>query len=185
MDKIVLPEDIDQRRRHLVGAAAMTLAAAQLGVASVAHGQQGPASPAMPAAKAGTHTSFTTLKQVKAGVLDIGYAEAGPAKGPVALLLHGWPYDIHSYVDVAPLLAAAGYRVIVPYARGYGSTRFLSNDTMRNGQPSALAVDTIAMMDALKIDKATIGGFDWGARWWLASSRISAMWQKRRRNRRT
>jgi len=176
MDKIVLPEDIDQRRRHLVGAAAMTLAAAQLGVASVAHGQQGPASPAMPAAKAGTHTSFTTLKQVKAGVLDIGYAEAGPAKGPVALLLHGWPYDIHSYVDVAPLLAAAGYRVIVPYARGYGSTRFLSNDTMRNGQPSALAVDTIAMMDALKIDKATIGGFDWGAR---TADILAALWPQR------
>lgn len=176
MDKIAPSEDIDQRRRHLVGAAAVTLAAAQLGVASVARGQRGGTSPAMPAAKAGAHTSFATLKQVKAGVLDIGYAEAGPVKGPVALLLHGWPYDIHSYVDVAPLLAAAGYRVIVPYARGYGSTRFLSGDTMRNGQPSALAVDTIAMMDALKIDKATIGGFDWGAR---TADILAALWPAR------
>ena len=104
------------------------------------------------------------MKQIDAGVLNVGYAEAGPADGPAVILLHGWPYDIYSYVDVAPLLASAGYRVIVPYARGYGTTRFLSSDTPRNGQQSALAVDVIDLMDALKIEKATIGGFDWGAR---------------------
>jgi pimeloyl-ACP methyl ester carboxylesterase len=96
-------------------------------------------------------TSFAALKQIKAGVLDVGYAEAGPANGPVVILLHGWPYDIHSFVDVAPLLAAKGYRAIVPYLRGYGTTRFLSSETVRNGQPSALAVDGIAPMDALKM----------------------------------
>ena len=102
------------------------------------------------------------MKQIDAGVLSIGYAEAGPANGPVVILLHGWPYDIYTYVDVAPLLAQAGYRVIVPYLRGYGATRFLSTETFRNGQQSVLALDVIALMDALKIDKATIGGCDWG-----------------------
>ena len=118
----------------------------------------------MPAIKPGTNTSFGPLKQIDAGVLNVGYAEAGPADGPAVILLHGWPYDIHSFVDVAPLLASAGYRVIVPYLRGYGATRFLSSDTVRNGQPSALAVDIIALMDALKIEKAILAGFDWGAR---------------------
>src|SRR6185503_1755143 len=99
-----------------------------------------------------------------AGVLNVGYAEAGPANGPPVILLHGWPYDIYSFVDVAPVLASAGYRVIVPYARGYGATRFLSSETFRNGQPSALAVDVIALMEALKIEKPVIAGFDWGAR---------------------
>ena len=113
------------------------------------------ANTAAPAIKPGTQTSFGSLKQIDAGVLNVGYAEAGPADGPAVLLLHGWPYDIHSYVDVAPLLASAGYRVIVPYLRGYGTTRFLSSDTVRNGQPSALAVDVIALMDALKIEKAS------------------------------
>ena len=170
-------DDIDLRRRQLVGAAAVTLAATQLGVASVAHAQQGNAGARMQApARAGTHTSFAPLKQVKAGDLNIGYAEAGPAKGPVALLLHGWPYDIYSFVDVAPLLAAAGYRVIVPYLLGYGTTRFVSDSTMRNGEPAALAVDIVAMMDALKIDKATIGGFDWGAR---TANIIGALWPAR------
>src|SRR6202035_3135333 len=107
----------------------------------------------VPAIKPGTNTSFGSLKQIDAGLLNVGYAEAGSANGPVAILLHGWPYDIHSFVDVAPLLAEAGYRVIVPYLRGYGTTRFLSNETMRNGQPSAIAVDTIALLDALKIEK--------------------------------
>jgi len=118
----------------------------------------------VPNVKAGTNTSFASLKQIDAGVLNVGYAEAGPATGPAVILLHGWPYDIHSYVDVAPLLGARGYRVIVPYLRGYGTTRFLSADTIRNGQPSAVASDIIALMDALKIDKAVIAGFDWGAR---------------------
>src|SRR6266536_2710697 len=97
------------------------------------------------------NTSFSSMKQIDAGLLNVGYAEAGPANGPVVILLHGWPYDIHSYVDIAPLLASAGYRVIVPYLRGYGATRFLSSETLRNGQQSAIAVDIIALMDALKI----------------------------------
>ena len=116
------------------------------------------------------------IKQVDAGVLSVGYAEAGPASGPVVILLHGWPYDIHSFVDVAPLLAARGYRVITPYLRGYGTTRFLSAETVRNGQPSALALDTTALMDALKIDKAILAGFDWGAR---TADIIAALWPDR------
>ena len=124
----------------------------------------------------GTNTSFASLKQIEAGVLNVGYAEAGPADGPVVVLLHGWPYDIHSYVDVAPLLGAAGYRVIVPYLRGYGTTRFLSRETMRNGQQSALALDIIALMDALKIAQAILAGCDWGAR---TANIIAALWPER------
>ena len=126
--------------------------------------------------KPGTNTSFASLKQIDAGVLNVGYAEAGPADGSVVILLHGWPYDIYSYVDVAPLLAAAGYRVIVPYLRGFGATRFLSSDTLRNGQQSVVAVDIIALMDALHIEKAVIGGFDWGAR---TANIIAALWPER------
>jgi pimeloyl-ACP methyl ester carboxylesterase len=114
--------------------------------------------------KPGTNTSFGSLQQINADLLNIGYAEAGPSDGPAVMLLHGWPYDIHSYIDVAPLLAAKGYRVIVPYLRGYGTTRFLSSETFRNGQQSVIALDIIALMDALKIEKAILGGFDWGAR---------------------
>jgi pimeloyl-ACP methyl ester carboxylesterase len=123
-----------------------------------------------------TNASFGPLKQVEAGVLEVGYVEAGPAGGPAVLLLHGWPYDIHSYAEVTPLLAAAGYRVIVPYLRGYGTTRFLSEATFRNGQQSALAVDTIALMDALKIEQAIIAGFDWGAR---TANVVAALWPER------
>jgi pimeloyl-ACP methyl ester carboxylesterase len=123
-----------------------------------------------------TTASFGPLKQVDAGVLDVGYAEAGPAGGPVVLLLHGWPYDIHSYVEVTPLLAAAGYRVVVPHLRGYGTTRFRSGETFRNGQQSALAVDAVALMDALEIEQAIIAGFDWGAR---AANVIAALWPER------
>jgi pimeloyl-ACP methyl ester carboxylesterase len=112
----------------------------------------------------GTNTSFVRLQQINAGVLNVGYAEAGPSDGPAVMLLHGWPYDIHSYVDVAPLLASTGYRVIVPYLRGYGTTRFLSSDTLRNGQQSVVAIDSLALMDALKIERAILAGFDWGAR---------------------
>ena len=112
----------------------------------------------------GTNTSFGQLQQIDAGVLNVGYAEAGPTDGPAVILLHGWPYDIHSYVDVAPVLAAKGYRVIVPYLRGYGTTRFLSSETLRNGQQSVVALDSIALMDALRIEKAILGGYDWGAR---------------------
>jgi pimeloyl-ACP methyl ester carboxylesterase len=127
-----------------------------------------------------THTSANTpfgpLNQVEAGVLEVGYAEAGPSDGPAVILLHGWPYDIHSYAEVAPLLAAEGYRVVIPYLRGYGTTSFLSGDTPRNGQQSALAVDTIALMDALDIDEAIVAGFDWGAR---TANVVAALWPAR------
>ena len=130
----------------------------------------------LPNIRPGTNTSFGPLKQIDAGVLNVGYAEAGPANGPSVILLHGWPYDIYSFVDVAPLLAAAGYRVIVPYLRGYGTTRFLSSETVRNGQQSVVAVDIIALMDALKIEKAIVAGFDWGAR---TANIIAAIWPQR------
>ena len=124
-----------------------------------------------------TSTTVTeTIKQIEAGVLNVGYAEAGPADGPAVLLLHGWPYDIHSYAEVAPLLAAEGYRVIVPYLRGYGTTRFLSDDTFRNGQQAASRVDAIALMDALEIDRAIVAGFDWGAR---TADVVAALWPER------
>jgi pimeloyl-ACP methyl ester carboxylesterase len=123
-----------------------------------------------------TAPAKTTLKQLDAGLLNVGYAEAGPADGPVVLLLHGWPYDIHSYADVAPMLAAEGYRAIIPYLRGYGTTRFLSEDTFRNGQPSVLAVDAIALMDALNIGQAVVAGFDWGAR---TADIVAALWPER------
>jgi pimeloyl-ACP methyl ester carboxylesterase len=120
--------------------------------------------------------SFEPLKQIDAGLLSVGYAEAGPADGPAVLLLQGWPYDIHSYVDVSPILTASGYRVIVPYCRGFGTTRFLSDKAFRNGQQSAQALDTIALMDALKIKQATIAGFDWGARTACAAA---VLWPER------
>ena len=131
---------------------------------------------ARPATTPGGGTSFRALKQIQAGVLNVGYAEDGPADGPAVILLHGWPYDIYSYVDVVPLLAQAGYRVIVPYLRGYGSTRFLSDATLRNGQQAALAVDVIALMDALGIEKATVAGYDWGAR---TADIVAALWPQR------
>ncbi|WP_369243833.1 alpha/beta fold hydrolase [Streptomyces sp. R41] len=122
------------------------------------------------------HTSFASLRQIRAGVLDVGYAEAGPAHGHAVILLHGWPYDIHSYVDVAPLLAAQGYRVIVPHLRGHGTTRFLSSTTFRNAQQSVVALDVIALMDALRIEKAVLAGFDWGSR---TADIIAALWPER------
>jgi pimeloyl-ACP methyl ester carboxylesterase len=177
MDRIRASDEIDHHRRRFFGAAAMTIAAAQLGMIGSAAAQTGKAKSAgVPAIKPGTHTSFGPLKRVNAGLLNVGYAEAGPADGPPVILLHGWPYDIYSYVDVAPLLASAGYRVIVPYLRGSGTTRFLSSDTVRNGQQSVVAIDGIALMDALKIDKAIIGGFDWGAR---TAGIIAALWPER------
>jgi pimeloyl-ACP methyl ester carboxylesterase len=121
-------------------------------------------------------TSLGPLKQIDAGVLNVGYAEAGPADGRVVLLLHGWPYDIHSYADVAPLLAADGYQVVIPYLRGYGTTRFRSDDTLRNGQQAALGLDAIALMDALEIDQAIVAGFDWGAR---TADIVAALWPER------
>ena len=163
-----MPEDIDQDRCSSFGTVALTVAAAQLGTTSIATAQS--------SNKKLPNTPFGPLKQIDAGVLNVGYAEAGPADGPVVILLHGWPYDIHSYVDVAPLLESAGYRVIVPYTRGYGTTRFLSSGTPRNGQQSVLAVDIIDLMNALKIQKATIGGFDWGAR---TGDIVAALWPER------
>ena len=166
-------DTIDNGRRRLLGAAAMTIAAAPFAAAA----QTGSARAAeLPAIKTGTDTSFAAMKQIKAGVLNTGYAEAGPENGPPVILLHGWPYDIYSYVDVAPLLASAGYRVIVPYARGYGTTRFLSGASVRNGQPAALAVDVIDLMDALKIRKAILAGYDWGGR---TADIVAALWPER------
>jgi pimeloyl-ACP methyl ester carboxylesterase len=175
MDEIKTSEAIDRRR--FFGTAALTIAAAEFGMIGSAGAEAGKAkSTGLRATKPGTHTSFGSLKQIDAGVLNVGYAEAGPAGGPPVILLHGWPYDIHSFVDVTPLLAQAGYRVIVPYLRGYGTTRFLSAETVRNGEPSAVAVDIIALMDALKIEKATLAGFDWGAR---TANIIAALWPER------
>jgi len=164
-----MPVKTKYDRRHFMSAAAMTIAAAQLGVPSLLG-----ATKVKNTVKA--NTSFAALKQIDAGLLNTGYAEAGPANGRPVILLHGWPYDIYSFVDVAPLLATKGYRVIVPYLRGYGATRFLSSDTVRNGQQSVVALDIIALMDALKIDKAIIGGFDWGAR---TANIIAALWPER------
>ena len=167
-----MSEHIDSDRRRIVGGAMFAVAAAQLGVIGTAAAQSGKLPPVRP----GSHTSFRSMKQIDAGLLNIGYAEDGPAGGPPVILLHGWPYDIYSYVDVAPALASLGYRVIVPYLRGYGSTRFRSHETFRNGQPSAVALDAIALMDALNIRTATIGGFDWGAR---TADIIAALWPER------
>jgi pimeloyl-ACP methyl ester carboxylesterase len=152
-------------RGLFLGATATTFAAAQLAMIGAAGAQS-----------TSVHTSFASLKQINAGLLSVGYAEAGPADGPAVILLHGWPYDIYSFVDVTPILTSAGYRVIVPFLRGYGPTRFLSNETFRNGQPSAVAVDLIALMDALKIQKAIIGGFDWGGR---TADIMAALWPQR------
>jgi len=172
-----MSDEINQDRRRFFGAVAMTVAATQLGMTGSAQAQSRKTTPAdLPTIKPGTNRSFGALKQIDAGVLNVGYAEAGPANGPAVILLHGWPYDIHSYVDVAPLLASAGYRVITPYLRGYGATRFLSSETIRNGQQSAIAVDVVALMDALKIGKAIIGGFDWGAR---TADIMAALWPER------
>jgi len=160
-----------QNRRHFLGAATLSAAAARLGLAGLLGGRAAAA-----AARAGGPTSFGPLKQIDAGVLNVGYAEAGPAGGKPVILLHGWPYDIHAFVEVAPILASKGYRVIVPYLRGYGTTRLRSNDAVRNGQPAAVAVDTIDLLDALKITKPILAGFDWGAR---TGDIIAALWPER------
>jgi pimeloyl-ACP methyl ester carboxylesterase len=127
-------------------------------------------------AAAAPSSSFDPLRQIDAGLLNVGYVDIGPAEGPVVVLLHGWPYDIHSYVEVCPELAAAGYRVIVPYLRGFGTTRFLSNETFRNGEQAVLAVDVIALMDALEIERGIVAGFDWGAR---TANIVAALWPER------
>jgi pimeloyl-ACP methyl ester carboxylesterase len=172
-----MPEQIDHRRRRFLGATAMTLGAAHWLMTGSANAQSADAGrPVASATRPGTNASFGTVKQIDAGVLNVGYVEAGPADGRPVILLHGWPYDIHSYVDVVPRLASAGYRVIVPHLRGYGTTRFLSNQTIRNGQQAAVALDIIALMDALKIGKAVIAGYDWGAR---TADIIAALWPER------
>ncbi|MDT7560254.1 MAG: hypothetical protein QOI68_4724, partial [Pseudonocardiales bacterium] len=168
-------------RRAFSRAVAATAASASAASVAACSPGAGPAATGAAAAPTGAgsaprNTSFGPLKQINAGVLNIGYAEAGPANGVPVILLHGWPYDIHSYVDVAPMLASSGYRVIVPYLRGYGTTRLLSNETARNGQQSAIALDIIALMDALKIEKATLAGFDWGAR---TANIMAALWPER------
>ncbi|HTJ63852.1 MAG TPA: alpha/beta hydrolase [Alphaproteobacteria bacterium] len=169
MPKIETAEEIDRPRRRLLSAAATGFAAARIGMTgTAAAAEAGP--------KSTTNVAFAPLKHIDAGLLNIGYAETGPASGPAAILLHGWPYDIHSYVEVAPLLAAAGFRVIVPHLRGFGTTRFLAADTPRNGQQAALAVDGIALMDALKIQHAVVAGFDWGAR---TADIMAALWPER------
>lgn len=154
-------------RRRFLSAAVLATASLQLGAGRPAWAQVG---------RAGINPSFGPLRQVRAGVLDTGYAELGPQDGPVVLLLHGWPYDIHTYAEVAPLLAASGYRAIVPYLRGYGSTRFVSDASARNGQQAVIAADILALMDALGIDKATVAGCDWGAR---TANIIAALWPER------
>jgi len=174
-----MSEPIYDRRRFL-GAAAMSMVAAQLG------GLKAAAAQATSSTSGGTsrirrsttsrHPSFGPVRQIKAGLLNVGYVEAGPAEGAPVMLLHGWPYDIHTFEEVTPVLASAGYRVIVPYLRGYGTTRFLSSDTFRNGQQSAIAADIIALMDALEIRTAVVGGCDWGAR---TANIMAALWPER------
>jgi pimeloyl-ACP methyl ester carboxylesterase len=172
-----MSNEINRDRRHFFGTTAMTVAAAQLGVAALGDAMPGHGKEShLPPIKAGTNTSFPALKSIDAGLLNVTYAEAGPIDGRPVVLLQGWPYDIYSYVDVAPLLASAGYRVIVPYLRGYGPTRFLSSETLRNGQPSVVALDIIALMDALHIKSAIIGGFDWGGR---TADIIAVLWPER------
>ena len=163
-------------RRRFLGTAAVALAGSPFALSGTLFAQSGDAKPGSGAVRPGAHTSFAALKQIEAGVLDVGYAEAGPADGPVVILLHGWPYDIYAFVDVVPVLAQAGFRVIAPWLRGYGTTRFLASDTPRNGQQAALATDVIALMDALKIDKAVVAGFDWGAR---TADIAAAIWPQR------
>jgi len=177
-----MSDDSYTDRRGFLIAAAATLAAARLGVTTSvrpsSRASSGATSPvaAIRNGTTGPRTSYESVKQIDAGLLNVGYAEAGAADGRPVILLHGWPYDIHSYADVAPLLAAQGYRVIVPYLRGYGTTRFRSSQTFRNGQQSAVALDVIALMDALAIEKAIIGGFDWGSR---TAAIVAALWPER------
>jgi pimeloyl-ACP methyl ester carboxylesterase len=171
-----MSDTINPRRRRFLSTAAISLGSAEFAFSTLAQAQSVAKQSASNADAGISSASLGPIKQIDAGVLNIGYAESGPQNGPVVILLHGWPYDIYSYAEVAPLLVAAGYRVIVPHTRGYGSTRFLSGSTVRNGQQAALAVDTIALMDALKIKQAVIGGYDWGAR---TATVVAALWPER------
>lgn len=170
-------DQTDTRRRRFLGAAVVSAGVVELGMGSFAFaGVRDERRSAASSRERTSSASFDKIRQIHAGVLNVGYAEVGPGDAPVVILLHGWPYDIHSFADVAPRLAQAGYRVIVPHLRGHGTTQFLSSDTIRNGQQSVLAVDVIALMDALKIQNAVIGGFDWGAR---TANVVAALWPER------
>jgi pimeloyl-ACP methyl ester carboxylesterase len=167
-----MTDESNPDRRQFLGAAVRGIAAASLGVAGTAHTQSTP----HPTLRRGGAAPMGPLKQIDAGDLNVGYAEAGPRDGRPVILLHGWPYDIHTYAEATPLLAAAGYRTIVPYLRGYGTTRFRSAEAPRNGQQAALAADVAALMDALGIEKAIVGGCDWGAR---TANIVAALWPER------
>ncbi|MBC9034445.1 alpha/beta hydrolase [Sphingomonas sp. JC676] len=169
MDSTLPADEIDQFRRQFFGTAA-------LGVAVLPFATTASAQTAVPARTSDASARFDTVKQIDAGVLNIGYVDMGPAKGRPVVLLHGWPYDIHSFIEVAPLLVAAGYRVIIPHLRGYGTTRFLAAAAVRNGQQAVFALDVIALMDALKIPTAIVAGFDWGAR---TANIVAALWPER------
>lgn len=172
-----MTDGIDETRRHLLGAGSVAFAAARLGLIGVAGQVLSSLRPSTLTAAAPAATrQFGPLKQIDAGELNVGYVEAGPADGSPVILLHGWPYDIHSYVDVVPILAAAGYLVIVPHLRGHGTTRFLSSGTFRNAQQFVVALDIVALMDALRIPKAILAGYDWGAR---TANIIAALWPDR------
>ena len=170
-----MPNERNHDRRQFFGTTAASIAAARLGMIGSAGAQSKPKPSEATATRPTTHSSFGPLKLIDAGLLSVAYADEGPLGGTV-ILLHGWPYDIHSFADVAPLLASKGYRVIVPHVRGYGTTRFLSDSTVRNGQPSAFAVDLVDLMDALEIRKAILAGFDWGAR---SGNILAALWPER------
>jgi pimeloyl-ACP methyl ester carboxylesterase len=170
-----MPDQINARRRRLLGTTVASIGLADLGMSGLVRAQS--SEPVVSGAdKSKRIASFDNIHQVNAGTLNVGYADVGPQNGPVVVLLHGWPYDIYSFAEVAPLLASNGYRVIMPYLRGYGTTRFLSSDTPRNGQQAVVAVDIIALLDALKIQQAIFGGFDWGAR---TVNIIAALWPER------
>jgi pimeloyl-ACP methyl ester carboxylesterase len=172
---------VNTKRRRLLGTTIAGLSLLDFSLSDLARADTDADSGQSGAGKAGVSgtgsvATFATIRQIAAGPLNIGYVDEGPRKGPVVILLHGWPYDIYSFIDVVPRLTAAGYRVIVPWLRGYGTTRIVSADTPRNGQQAAIALDIIALMDALKIDQAVLGGFDWGAR---TACIIAALWPER------
>jgi pimeloyl-ACP methyl ester carboxylesterase len=169
-----MTDDSTLDRRRFLTTAAATLASVELGFAGAAVAQSKPSGGA--GSSPGAPRSFGPIKQIDAGALNVGYVDAGPAAGPPVILLHGWPYDIHAFVDVVPALTAAGHRVIVPHLRGYGTTQFRSKDAVRNSQPAALAVDAVDLMDALKIKSATLAAFDIGAR---TAAIVAALWPER------
>jgi pimeloyl-ACP methyl ester carboxylesterase len=171
-----MPRRYDLDRRTLLGAAAATFAAGHLVPASAMEASAGGSPAPIATGARAMDAAFAKLKHVDAGVLNVAYAELGAATAPAIILLHGWPYDIHSFVDVGPILAARGYRVIIPHLRGYGATHFRSARTPRNGQQAALAADLVALMDALHIERAILAGFDWGAR---TADIVAALWPER------